>query len=468
MKTKFTLLFALLFIGLNSAFAQNNEACKTKLSLFHGSVIAKNYDDAYKPWMYVRKHCPDMHIAIYTEGKDILEYKIEQASETDKVKYINDLLKLWKERAMHFPEKTKIGHYAAMACQLNYDHRSLLNKTNTELYTCFDETFKEDRNTFTNPKSLYTYFSLMVNLYDDKKTVAQDLFNTYDDISEKIEVEVKNYAEKLNVLIAKKDNGQILTRKELIYKKHYENYLKSYGQISASMVAKLDPRINCENLIPLYESSFQSHKSDSVWLKRAVSKMYHKKCTDVALYETLVKAYDETAPSADTKYFVATILFKNGKDLEGENYLKQAFDLESDPYKKGERAHQIGKALKNRKKFSKARTYFRKALKLNPSNGNPHLSIAAMYDSSAKNCGDSNFNKRAVYWLAAKEAQKASRVDPTLKKKAVQSTESYRAKAPTKEEIFISGKAGEILKIGCWIQSSVKVPSIKKTPVVKN
>ncbi len=45
----------------------------------------------------------------------------------------------------------------------------VLNKTDEELYNCFDAAFEADRATFTNPKSLYTYFSLMVDLYDAKK-----------------------------------------------------------------------------------------------------------------------------------------------------------------------------------------------------------------------------------------------------------------------------------------------------------
>ena len=41
------------------------------------------------------------------------------------------------------------------------------------------------------------------------------------------------------------------------------------------------------------------------------------------------------------------------------------------------------------------------SLGFNPSNGKPYLAIAQMYASSAKNC-KSNFDQRAVYWLAAK------------------------------------------------------------------
>ncbi|MEP5339949.1 MAG: hypothetical protein ABJL44_17890 [Algibacter sp.] len=462
MKTKLTLLFTLLFIGFNTAFSQNNEECMTKLSIFHEYAKAEDYDAAFEPWMYVRNNCPKLNIAIYSDGEDILKAKIKQTTEKNKTEYINDLIKLWKQRAECFPNKTKRGKYAAMACQLEYNNKTLLGKTDLDLYNCFDDTYKEDLTTFTNPKSLFSYFSLIVNLYDKGTKSAQDLFNKYDDITEKVELEVKNFSEKLNALIIKEGNGDVLTKKEKQYKKYYEDNLKYYSKISIAMDAMLSKRANCENLIPLYKKGFEPHKSDAVWLKRAVSRMYHKGCTDVQLYENMVKAYDETAPSADTKYFVATVLFQNGKETEAQDYLKQAFELESDPYKKGKLAYKIGVILKNKRTFSQARVYFNHALKLNPSNGKPHLSIASMYKSSAKDCGGSNFDKRAVYWLAANEAQKASRVDPTLKKDAAQSAASYRAKAPTKKEIFIEGKAGQTIKIGCWIQSSIKVPTIKK------
>ena len=83
-----------------------------------------------------------------------------------------------------------------------------------------------------------------------------------------------------------------------------------------------------------------------------------------------------------------------------------------------------------------------------------------MYASSANNCGDTNFDKRAVYWLAADEARKAARVDPTLSKAAGQSIANYMAKAPQKAEIFSSGRAGQTIKINCWIGASVTVPNI--------
>ena len=83
-----------------------------------------------------------------------------------------------------------------------------------------------------------------------------------------------------------------------------------------------------------------------------------------------------------------------------------------------------------------------------------------MYAASANNCGDSTFNKRAVYWLAAEEARKAARVDPTLRKAAAASVANYEAKAPHKSDIFNCSCSGQSIKIGCWIGASVTVPNI--------
>jgi len=188
--------------------------------------------------------------------------------------------------------------------------------------------------------------------------------------------------------------------------------------------------------------------------------MYNKECIDAPLYVTLVKAYDAASPSADTKYFLATILFKQGKNSEAEGYLKQSYDLTTDKLKKAKLAKRIANNFKKRGSYGTARNYYRESLKLNPSDGTPHLYIASMYAKSANNCGDSNFNKRAVFWYAAQEARKAGRVDPNLKSTANKTAASYEGNAPTKSEIFTEGNQGSTIKIGCWIGGSVTVPNI--------
>ena len=71
----------------------------------------------------------------------------------------------------------------------------------SEIYANFDRAYNEDLNSFNNPKNLYTYFKLLVKLYDENQKSAEDLFTKYDEISEKVEKEIKNYTNKVNKFV---------------------------------------------------------------------------------------------------------------------------------------------------------------------------------------------------------------------------------------------------------------------------
>ena len=417
MKTRITLIFTAILVSLNVSFAQQDEECMNNLQIFSEFAKKKNYDEAYKPWMTVRTKCPKFNRAIYQYGERILDHKINNSTGEEQVAYINDLILLYDQAMEYDSQYFKKGDILSKQAQLMYDHQDVLKKDKLSLYNAFNKAYTEDKDNFTNPKSLYTYFSTMVDLFDEKKKTAQEMFDKYDDLNEKIESEVGNYSGSLNELIEKEEAGQALSGKEPSYKKMYESYLNAYDQISAGMDKKLGDRANCEVLIPLYERDFEQYKNDAVWLKRSVNRMY-------------------------------------AKDLQ------EAYDLETDPVKKGNRANKIAITLKNKGRLSQARTYFENSLKLNPSNGRPHLSIANMYAASANSCGDTNFKKRAVFWLAAQEAAKAGRVDPTLRSLASQTEANYMAKAPSKGEIFQEDMAGKTINIACWIGRSITVPSL--------
>ena len=453
MKQKITLLLSLLFLGFNFGFSQENEEDLATLSIMAEYAKSKNFEAAYKPFMEIRQRNPKFNRAIFVYGEGILQYKIDNSTGAEKVGYINDLVKMWDERAEHFPNDTPKGQFAVKGCQLMFDNKDALGKTNAELYDCFDAAYKADKATFTHPQSLYTYFSLMVDLYDAGSKPAEDLFNKYDDIVEKIEEEVKNYSEQLNTIIEKDSTGTTLTRREAGLKAQAESYLANYELITAGIDQKLGERANCENLVPLYEKSYEANKTNALWLQRAAGKMSEKECTDSPLYFKIVNAYHELSPSANSAYFLGILKDKEGKANEAIQFYEQAISLETDNFKKAQLYNRIASKLKARGNYGRARSYYRDALKFNPSNVNPYLSIAAMYANSANDCGDSAFNKRAVYWLAADEARKAGGAGAKY-------VESYLARAPSKSDIFTAGNSGQTISIGCWIGASVKVPAI--------
>ena len=460
MKTKITLLIAVLFLSFNFSFTQNDEDMNL-LSIFSEYAKAKNYEAAFGPWMELRQKNPKFNRAIYTYGEKILDHKIENSSGTEQVAFIKDLVKLWEERGVHFASKTPKGEFLAKSCQLQYDYKKELKMSDLQLFNCFDDAYKTDSKTFTNPKALYTYYKLAVNLYDSGAKPAEDLFTKYDEISEKVEAEVKNYTVKLNKFVSTdSEEEKVLSKRDQNKVKSYSSYLKAYDQITAGMDKDLGDRANCANLIPLYTKNYEANKNDGLWLQRAMNRLYTKECTDDPLFIKIVQQKNNLEPNASTAYYLGILKDKENKSSEALKYYNQAVDLETDGYEKAKILYRIATSFKKKGSYGPARNYFRKALSANPSMGRCNLAIASMYASSANSCGTDTFSKRAVYWLAAQEAAKAGRVDPNLSSSAAKSVASYNAKAPTKADIFSKGNSGETINIGCWIGGSVKVPTL--------
>jgi len=451
MKTKITLLIAVLFLSFNYVAAQANEEDLNSLSIFSEYAKAKNYDAAYKPWMELRQRNPKFNRAIYTYGERILKDKIKKSSGAEKVGFINDLLKLWDERMQYYASKTKTGDMLSKKAQLMYDNKSDLGSSDRAIYDAFDKAYTTDKKTFTNPKALYTYFSVLVDLHNAGAVPVQDVFNKYDDITDKIELEINNYSKVLSGLLSKETEGTALTSKEKKVKKSAESFLGAYDKISGSIDSKLGILANCENLIPLYNKDFDEMKNDAQWLQKAAGRMSSKDCTSDPLFFKLVNAYHNLSPSANSAYYLGLLKDKDGDSNGAITYYNQAIDLETDNIEKAKILRKIASKFRKSGRYGQARSYYMKALDADPSNVRPYLAIAQMYASSANSCGTDNFSKRAVFWLAAQMARKGG---------SSSTAANYMAKAPQKSEIFSKGNAGERINIGCWIGRSVTVPSL--------
>ncbi|REE27510.1 tetratricopeptide repeat protein [Winogradskyella pacifica] len=451
MKTRITILFLALFMSVNLGFAQQDEECMNNLSIFDSYVKSKKYDDAYGPWKIVREKCPKFNRAIYVHGEKILKHKVENSSGAEQVAHIKDLMLLYDQSREHFESRYDLGEILVDKANLAYKYRKELNMSDEQVYNMFDEAFKKDAKNFDSSIGLYTYFSLAVDLFDAQKKTAQQMFDKYDDVMGMIESIEESYTEKLNKLVEKEEAGTALTKNEPKYKANFEANLAAFDKVKSSMDQKVGERATCEVLIPLYEKDFEANKTNGEWLQRAMNRMYAKECKEDPLFLKLVQQKNTIEPNADTAYYLYI--------LTGEQkYLDQTIALSTDPLKKAKLYKGLANELKSKGSYGKARQYYMEALKLNPSDGSPHLSIASMYAKSANNCGDTNFNKRAVFWLAALEAEKAGRVDSRLRSAAAQSATSYRASAPSKTDIFNCTCAGEVIQIGCWIGRSVTVP----------
>ena len=451
-----------LFFTIN-IFSQSKEDCFSNLSIFAEYAKVKNYNAAYEPWLKLKADCPDLNAAIYVYGERILKDFIKNSELNERAKFENDLLDLYDEWLQYFPKsksgRQESGKILAIKAQAMIDFKL---GDNNEIYKVYDLAFKTNPESFTSPKGLYNYFKIYFNLYKEENSsiTLESVFEKYEELTEKFEFEMGVYSSKLDNLLKKEEGSSLLTGRESRNKRVYEVNMVACSTYLNNLNAIIAKEATCENLIPLYRKNFDKFKNDPVWINRAASRMDSKDCSDDPLFVELVEALHQLNPSANSAYYLGLLNDKKGNSSEAIKYYTESIDLETDNLKKAKTLYTIALKFKKSGQYSKSRSYANKALNFQPSLGSAYLLISNLYAASANNCGNTQFEKRAIYWLAAKDARKAASVDASIRKTAIKTAVSYEGRAPSKTDIFTEGKSGEIISIKCWIGKNVTVPSL--------
>jgi len=453
MKTKLTLLFlvtASFFVN-----AQNTEACTETLSLMSTSVKAKDAS-AYDYLTTLRKDCPSFHKSIYTLGEFAVKMKIEKATTPqDKEKYVRDLLKLYDEHDQYFP-----GNGAGNKMKKGLALFENKVGTSDEIFNLLDVAFKTDYANFKFAKAIYVYFEILVNNHKANKGVElQQVFDKYDDLTKKLDEEEDELSNEKDGLLSKEEAGQALTDKEIARKNRLENNLEIFENVRNDMDNIILELSTCAKLIPFYQKSFEQNKTNEEWLKRATNRLEAKGCDSDPLFSKMSEALYKLNPSAEAAEKLGVVEYQRKNVTKAMEYFNQAADLHKDNTKKANIYYKIA-SLYSKSNKVQSRAYARKAIQVKPSYGKAYLLIASLYGSSINECGSTQFEKRAVYWLAAQYCDKAAAADSTLKGKASGDAARYRAAAPSKTEIFQENKAGQRIAFNCWIGESVVVPNL--------
>ena len=110
MKKPFQILILILnLLIFEKAFSQNRfgdtpELCREKLSEFFEYAKTKDYEYAYKPWLWVFENCPKASKNIYKYGLSIIEDRYQKASGDQKDTDAKMIDKIYGQRIQYFPD----------------------------------------------------------------------------------------------------------------------------------------------------------------------------------------------------------------------------------------------------------------------------------------------------------------------------------------------------------------------------
>lgn len=448
-KITYLLLGVLMFVGVHKANAQDE--CTIKFNLFYGDYKSKKYDEAYKNLTWLLDNCPKLSVSIYQVGDNIAKKRYKKG--TNKSADLALIKRIYTQRMQNFPNKK--------AAKAHSDYATFLIKekiaSKDEVFTILEKAYKLDPVQM-GARNILRYFQGVTDRNKDAN--PQLVFDTYDDVVESVGKKLQDYSKKLKPLLDKQEAGETLDAKEKKRLRAYTVNSKALGSVENGLDNIIAVISTCDRLIPLYTRDFEKNKTNAKWLKRAVSRMYAKECTEDPLYEKLVGAYVAADPSPKASVFYAGILYKNGKEAEAMEFYKKAVDQEPDSFEKAKNLLKIAQLFAKKGQKSKARNYANQALKHNPNLGKAYLLIGNLYATSANACGKDEFEKRMVYVAALNKARRAAAVDPSISSRARKYIRSYSSNIPSKKLIFTKGvQAGSSHTIRCWIGETVKVPN---------
>jgi tetratricopeptide (TPR) repeat protein len=450
----FKKILVLATIVFSSAFAkaQDTIECQQMLSIFAENAKAKLYDEAYKQLNPLIEKCPTISAAIYQYGEKIYEYRLKNEV-GDLNENVNGLILMMKTEIEDYSNIINPSKKIIQMDNVMYKYNI---GTPDEQFMMYDKVFNEDPDNFTDPRGIMTYFKLAEDRYKDGKMTLQELFDLYDKLMAHIENLQDERSKIINDLLEKQNAGTI-TDKEEKQIGYQERNLKNYGIVQGSVNGTLGALADCDKLIPLYDAEFDEKKTDKIWLSNVLVRLQKKECTDDPLYIKSVKSLHALNPSAKTAYGLGNIATSRAERFK---YWDQAIELGVDNDLKSRIHYKKGNEYKSQGQYGRAKREYILSNQAKPSFGAPFLKIAEMIAKSGSSCGTTPFEKRAINWVAARYAEKAGRVDPSLRSRASQAADSYNGTAPGKQDIFMSDKynSGDTITFNCWVGESVRIP----------
>jgi tetratricopeptide (TPR) repeat protein len=441
----------LLFLSFTKISAQDfgsdPETCKMNISLFHESVKAKNYTEAYKPWKWVYDNCPKSTKHIYSDGLKIALDQLKNG-DTNAEALVNDI---YGKRVEFYPSNLgKVySDWAKFLIKMGASDDIIFEKLNLA--------FRADPAGM-SVKNIFRFFENTVDNYKDTDT--QKVFNTYDDVLEAVDKKIGTMTGEYTLLQKKIEDGESLTKSEQWRVDHefFEKNLNGLGKIQGGLDGMVESIATCDRLIPLYKKVYNENKSNIVWLKRTASRLNRKGCKNDPFYVSLIENWAQADPSVDVLKYLESVYRGQGRTSDADALASRIFDMAT-PQEKARFYYSQAQDLFGAGKYGEARTKARESLTHNPSYGRAFILIGRMYAKSANNCGSNEFEKRMTYVAAAAKIRQAIKVDPSMASTGKRFLSNYRGNYPSKTLLFNLGKtSGASHRVGCWIGESVRIP----------
>ncbi len=431
-----TMVAGMLFSA--SVFAQDDFT--VNMSTYTEFYNQKNYKDAYPTWKWCFDNCDDKVAEkttknVFIQGPTILENVIATREGDAREAAIDTLLMIYDKRIrLYGQEGTYLGSKAIM-----------LNKYRpqnyVEVYDMLVRTFEVAGNS-TAYGVLKLYMVVALNRYNKEEISKEVMVNIYSSISDALAEQVE---------------------------KETKEDKKAKIADAATAVEELfvtSSAADCKSIIDVFSPKFEADPTNVELAKKIVNLLRKGNSDECKLSDLYMRAailMYENEKSSAAAHAIGQAYFKRGESGKAEQYYNEAISLEEDGAKKADMYYELGLLyFTNMNNYAKARQAARSALSADPNCGKAYMLIGKVYAAGGKDCGESAFEKKCLYWLVVDQFQKAKNVDPSLASDANQLIARYSEHFPSEQDAFwVDMKAGQTVTIGCWINETTTARFIK-------
>ena len=409
--------------------------CPSKMTEYQELFKAKKITESFDTWTAVSKNCPKQNEAVYTDGIEIIQYKIDNAaSAEEKEKLVRDVLKLYDQYNKYFPLTTT-------DFEVNKAMTLVANKIDAkeEIFTLLDRGFTKASNKVTAANAIYTYFSMYCEKFNngDKSITSNSVLEKYTLVNSLLN----------QLQVAKPDSNESEQAKQN----------SDYKTAQTAINKLIKDLATCENLDAFYTKNYTENQENGDWITSALLSLSGK-CSAKPIFNTLAEKLYAMKVTAQSANFMALANLQQRKFPEAIKFYNESAELQTNPIEKAKIYYTLATGLLAND-LPKSKEYLKKALSSDPKMGKAYLFLAQLYSNSANDCGKTDFEKKAVYYLAIQTAQKAGVAEPRLKPTADKAAKDYEAKSLTADEISKAKMNGKLVTIGCWINETITFPA---------
>jgi hypothetical protein len=453
MKCKFFLFAASLLVaasanaqkgvdnGTQYGSGEDSIRCVMNINLFIPYARSRNYKDAYPFWKQVYEECPASNRGIYQHGVDILNWRIqEEKDEAKKEAIVNELMKLYDDRAKYFGDLKGYGKdWIVSRKAQNYNLVKGEKTDHAIIYKWTDEIISEFK-AKTEPQAISLYmFASFKLMQGEPEKYREQYIEDFLKCSALLD-EAYNAAKAAN---NDKDAENILA-----YKTEIEQKFAGSGAA------------DCETLQSVYASKIEANKDNIEFLKETMTLLSQKGCRDIEAYLAASEHVYKIEPTAESAMGLGTKAYNEKDFASAEKYYNEAIGMTEDSEMKVILYHALSTISYNQNQFIKAKQYSQKCLAENPNYGLAYITIAQSYAQGGKNLfPDDPVLSKCIYYAVIDKLEKARQVDSSVSDDASRLIRVYREYCPTKEEVFMHPElnAGDNFTVPGWVGEIVKI-----------